>query len=137
MSKQLNIPTLRFPEFKGEWERKKLGEVAEVYDGTHQTPNYVKEGIPFYSVEQITANDFNKTLDEDIDWVREKRRMHNFKKGWDACHDEILNSAEMKGLIEALKVYADPKETDANMGNGSAEKALAAFKARFNVGVGG
>jgi type I restriction enzyme S subunit len=33
MSKQLNIPTLRFPEFKGEWERRKLGEVAEIGRG--------------------------------------------------------------------------------------------------------
>lgn len=22
-----NVPALRFPEFKGEWERKKLGEI--------------------------------------------------------------------------------------------------------------
>jgi type I restriction enzyme S subunit len=29
MEKQTNIPTLRFPEFKGEWEKKKLGEVVE------------------------------------------------------------------------------------------------------------
>jgi type I restriction enzyme S subunit len=33
MSKQLNIPTLRFPEFNGEWERRKLGEVAEIGRG--------------------------------------------------------------------------------------------------------
>jgi type I restriction enzyme S subunit len=29
MEKQKNIPKVRFPEFTGEWERKKLGEVAE------------------------------------------------------------------------------------------------------------
>lgn len=28
MTKQKNIPQLRFPEFEGEWERKKLGEVS-------------------------------------------------------------------------------------------------------------
>nr|MBP6387231.1 restriction endonuclease subunit S [Pseudarcicella sp.] len=33
MSKQTNIPTLRFPEFNGEWEKKKLGEVAEFSKG--------------------------------------------------------------------------------------------------------
>ncbi len=41
-----------------DWEVKRLGEVCEVYDGTHQTPHYVDNGIPFYSVENITANDF-------------------------------------------------------------------------------
>jgi type I restriction enzyme S subunit len=33
MEKQKNIPQLRFPEFKGEWEREKLGEVAEFKAG--------------------------------------------------------------------------------------------------------
>jgi type I restriction enzyme, S subunit len=33
MNKQTNIPTLRFPEFKGEWEKKKLGEVATFSKG--------------------------------------------------------------------------------------------------------
>ena len=44
-----------------DWEEKKLREVLKYYDGTHQTPKYVKEGIPFYSVEHITANQFSKT----------------------------------------------------------------------------
>jgi type I restriction enzyme, S subunit len=53
MEKQKNIPALRFPEFKDEWERKKLGKVADIYDGTHQTPNYVDSGVKFVSVENI------------------------------------------------------------------------------------
>lgn len=32
---------------------KKLGEVASIYDGTHQTPKYTQLGIPFISVENI------------------------------------------------------------------------------------
>ena len=59
--KQKKIPTLRFPGSSDGWEEKKLGDVARIYDGTHQTPNYVKEGISFYSVEQVTANDFLNT----------------------------------------------------------------------------
>jgi restriction endonuclease S subunit len=59
------IPCLRFKDDNGndfpEWEEKTLGEIAKVYDGTHFTPNYVSEGIPFYSVEQVTANDFINT----------------------------------------------------------------------------
>lgn len=46
---------------KEDWEVKKLGEIAEVRDGTHQTPTYVESGIPFYSVESITRNDFSNT----------------------------------------------------------------------------
>mgnify|MGYP005997252773 CR=1 FL=1 len=60
MAKQL-IPQLRFPFFKDEWSIHKLKDISKVYDGTHQTPKYVSDGIPFYSVEHISANQFEKT----------------------------------------------------------------------------
>src|SRR5690606_18894188 len=34
-------------------ERKKLGEIAKIYDGTHSTPKYKESGIPFVSVQNI------------------------------------------------------------------------------------
>ncbi|NMM28593.1 MAG: restriction endonuclease subunit S [Glaciimonas sp.] len=43
------------------WKIVKLGEVCDVKDGTHQTPKYVDSGIPFYSVESVTRNDFVNT----------------------------------------------------------------------------
>ncbi|MDO7174157.1 restriction endonuclease subunit S [Mariniflexile sp. AS56] len=56
---------LRFKDDNGNefpvWEEKMLGEITKYYDGTHQTPNYVSEGVPFYSVEHVTANQFEKT----------------------------------------------------------------------------
>ena len=36
-----------------------MGEVANIYDGTHQTPKYTKEGVKFVSVENI--NDIENT----------------------------------------------------------------------------
>ncbi|WP_240187821.1 restriction endonuclease subunit S, partial [Pediococcus pentosaceus] len=35
------------------WVLRKLGEVTSIYDGTHQTPSYKKQGIIFLSVENI------------------------------------------------------------------------------------
>ena len=35
------------------WKKVKLGDVAQIFDGTHQTPEYVDRGIPFVSVENI------------------------------------------------------------------------------------
>lgn len=43
------------------WEIKKLGDVCKIYDGTHQTPEYKEIGVPFYSVEHITSNNFSIT----------------------------------------------------------------------------
>ena len=49
-----NVPNLRFPGFKGEWEMKKLGEIADkITDGTHDTPKPVEEGIPFLTAIHI------------------------------------------------------------------------------------
>ena len=39
--------------FENKVEIVKLEDIAEVYDGTHQTPDYKKNGIPFVSVENI------------------------------------------------------------------------------------
>jgi type I restriction enzyme, S subunit len=44
-----------------DWEVKSLGDIFTIRDGTHQTPIYVNNGVPFYSVESITNNDFINT----------------------------------------------------------------------------
>lgn len=60
------VPKLRFKEFCGEWEEKRLGDVCKIYDGTHQTPKYVEEGIKFLSVENIkNIYKSNKYITED------------------------------------------------------------------------
>jgi type I restriction enzyme S subunit len=58
---QLLTGRTRLPGFHGEWEEKMLGDVATIRDGTHQTPNYVESGIPFYSVEHVTSGNFRDT----------------------------------------------------------------------------
>jgi type I restriction enzyme, S subunit len=52
----------RLPGFVGEWALKPLRDVCRaINDGTHVTPQYVSSGVPFYSVENVTANDFTNT----------------------------------------------------------------------------
>jgi len=60
----MNIPQLRFPEFKGEWEKKKLGEVAEIKTGNKDTQNKIEDGLyPFFvrsnTVEKINSFSFD------------------------------------------------------------------------------
>jgi type I restriction enzyme S subunit len=47
--------------FSGEWSAAPLGKTTRIYDGTHSTPKYVETGVPFYSVEHVTRNDFSNT----------------------------------------------------------------------------
>lgn len=59
------VPNYRFPEFvnDGEWEEKPLSKVtSSIFDGTHQTPNYTDNGIPFFSVENIVSGNKNKYI---------------------------------------------------------------------------
>jgi type I restriction enzyme S subunit len=45
-----------------DWEVRRLEELcSSITDGTHYTPKYVSDGIPFYSVENVTANNFTDT----------------------------------------------------------------------------
>lgn len=50
----------RLPGFTGEWKASHLGELCIIKDGTHQTPRYVENGIPFFSVENVTNNNFKR-----------------------------------------------------------------------------
>lgn len=50
----------RLPGFTGEWRVSNLGELCIIKDGTHQTPKYVDNGIPFFSVENVTNNNFKR-----------------------------------------------------------------------------
>jgi len=47
------VPEIRFKGFTDAWVQRKLGDVANVFDGVHQTPKYSDSGIKFVSVENI------------------------------------------------------------------------------------
>ncbi len=59
------IPEIRFEGFTDVWEQRKLGDIAEVYDGVHQTPEYCESGIMFLSVENISTLTSNKFISEE------------------------------------------------------------------------
>ncbi len=58
------------------WKINKLKNITKIYDGTHQTPKYVEDGVPFYSVEHLTAGQFTKTkyISEEV-FEKECRRV--------------------------------------------------------------
>ena len=60
-----NVPEIRFAGFTNAWEQRKLGEVAGVYDGVHQTPHYTDSGVMFLSVENITTLKSQKFISEE------------------------------------------------------------------------
>ncbi len=60
-----NVPEIRFAGFTDAWEQRELSEVAGVYDGVHQTPDYQDDGIMFLSVENIATLTSEKYISEE------------------------------------------------------------------------
>ena len=54
--KKLNVPNLRFPEFKGEWEEYGLSEFLDFKNGLNPKPDKFGKGIKFISVMDILNN---------------------------------------------------------------------------------
>ncbi|MVN22993.1 restriction endonuclease subunit S [Mucilaginibacter arboris] len=82
---QLFSQKLRFKDDEGnefpDWEEKKLNQITEIFDGTHQTPTYLPIGIPFYSVEHVTANNFENTKFISIDVFEKENKRVKLEKG--------------------------------------------------------
>lgn len=60
-----------------EWDCLELAKVCDIKDGTHQTPKYVFDGIPFYSVENITNDEFKNV--KFISYEEHKELTKNYK----------------------------------------------------------
>ena len=75
-NKDKNIPKRRFKEFENAdaWELRKLNEVSDIYDGTHQTPKYQDDGVMFLSVENIKTLTSNKFISREAFEVEFKIR---------------------------------------------------------------
>lgn len=79
MMQKLFSQQLRFKANDGsefaEWKKTEIKNISKIFDGTHQTPNYVTAGVPFYSVEHVTANNFKNTkyIAEDVYLAELKR----------------------------------------------------------------
>jgi type I restriction enzyme, S subunit len=58
------VPQIRVRGFEGSWKNEKLKELVDVFDGTHQTPNYTKSGVMFLSVENIDSLKSNKFISQ-------------------------------------------------------------------------
>lgn len=107
MEKKKNTPKLRFPEFKGEWEEKKLGEVnVEVIDGDRgkKYPNdndFFNEGYcMFLNAKNVTKDGF---LFENNTFIS-KEKDDELRKGKLQRHDIVLTT---RGSIGNIAYYND------------------------------
>ena len=75
-----NKPNIRFKGFTEDWEQRKLGEVSDVRDGTHDSPKYQSIGHPFVTSKNvkngyITYDDIQYISDEDFVEINKRSKV--------------------------------------------------------------
>ena len=75
-----NVPEIRFKGFTGAWEQRKLNEVSDVRDGTHDSPKYQSIGHPFVTSKNvkngyITYDDIQYISDEDFAEINKRSKV--------------------------------------------------------------
>ena len=63
-----NVPKLRFKGYEDSWEQRKLGDVKDVRDGTHDSPKYIPTGYPLVTSKNLTENGLDYS---DISYISE------------------------------------------------------------------
>lgn len=82
------------------WQVARLGEVCElITDGTHRTPNYVKEGVPFLSVKNVKDSGLDF---ENVQYVSREEHQELIKR----CHpkkgDVLYTKVGTTGVAKAI-----------------------------------
>jgi len=87
----------------GNWETKKLNEITEVKDGTHDSPKYIKEGIPFVTQKNIKPNGLSF---DDTKFITETEHEKFYKRS-NVTYGDILIS--MIGANRGMAAIVDDK----------------------------
>lgn len=98
------VPQLRFPEFTGDWEQRKLNEITDVRDGTHDSPKYVQEGHPFITSKNVSNgfidyNDIQYVTDEDYDAINKRSKVD--------VHDILMGMIGTIGNLALIRKEPD------------------------------
>jgi type I restriction enzyme, S subunit len=62
------VPEIRFKGFSGDWVERKLDNIADVRDGTHDSPQYIPRGRPFVTSKNVKDGYINF---EDVQYISE------------------------------------------------------------------
>lgn len=101
------IPELRFPEFSGEWEVKRLGEMLEFKNGINASKEQYGQGIKFINVLDILNNNYI-TYEKIIGKVKiDEKTLTNYEVNYGDI--VFQRSSETREEVGTANVYLDTK----------------------------
>ncbi len=108
VERRRNIPLVRFPEFEGKWEEKKLGDICYLTSSKRvYLSDYVKEGIPFYRGKEITELKNGKQPTNILYISAERYKEYKSKYGIPKINDILITAVGTLGNV--LKIRNDNK----------------------------
>lgn len=101
------VPELRFPEFSGEWEKKKLGNLLEFKNGINASKEQYGKGIKFINVLDILQDNFI-TYDNILGKVDVGDKVF---KNYEVNYGDVLfqRSSETREEVGKANIYIDRK----------------------------
>ena len=96
----MKIPTLRFPEFKGDWELKKLGEVTSYVDYRGRAPIKTEEGCFLVTAKNIKKGFIDYECSKE--YVAENDYSNVMSKGLPAIGDVLFTTEAPMGNVAQI-----------------------------------
>ena len=98
------IPEFRFNGFANAWEQRKLGEITDVRDGTHDSPKYVQEGHPFITSKNVSNGFINY---DDVQYVTDADYEEINKRSKVDVHDILMGMIGTIGNLALIRKEPD------------------------------
>ena len=98
------IPEIRFNGFANALEQRKLGEITDVRDGTHDSPKYVQEGHPFITSKNVSNGFINY---DDVKYVTDADYEEINKRSKVDVHDILMGMIGTIGNLALIRKEPD------------------------------
>lgn len=99
-----NVPEIRFKGFTYAWKQRKLNEITDVRDGTHDSPKYVQEGHPFITSKNVSNGFINY---DDVQYVTDEDYEKINKRSKVDVHDILMGMIGTIGNLALIRKKPD------------------------------
>ena len=104
MEQKKKMPQVRFKGYDDTWEQRKLENISDVKDGTHDSPKYVQNGHPFITSKNVGDGFINY---DDIQYVSDKDYDEINRRSKVDIHDILMGMIGTIGNLALIREKPD------------------------------